>query len=469
MSTAERDLRSEQASELDPGLAELVGSVMKRYVVPGLALGLVSDSQQLLQGFGVTSVENPLPIDPNTIFVAGSITKTVVATTVTRLVDRRELELDLPIRAYLPDLSLADESVASAVTLRHLMTHSAGWVGDDYQDADFGLGDDALARAIASFGDRPQVFPLGSLWSYNNSAFWLAGRVIEVVTGMTLEAAITELVFRPLALTSSFFFEADAITRRCAVGHIVGEGGKLTIARPWSTPRAYHAAGGMLTTIADLMTYARFHLGDGLAADGTRVLSTKALRSMRAPQLPGAGSEFAGIGWVVRVLAGHRVLSHGGDWNGQQALITLVPDRNLAIGSLANSGQARSANDAIAAWALRRYLGSADPEPVPVERDDERLDALVGRYALPSNAIEIVRRGNRLGITYLPSVGPTISNPVVPEQPAALTTEGRIVVLEGPFEGVTGDFSIGPNSVVAWVRLGGRVYPRQIQPRELAG
>jgi CubicO group peptidase (beta-lactamase class C family) len=465
MSIAEPNLRTQQAADLDPSLGELIASVMKRYVVPGLALGLVSDGAQVLHGFGVTSIENPLPVDDDTIFVAGSVTKTVVATTVTCLVDRRELELDLPIRTYLPDLRLADETVAAAVTLRHLMTHSAGWAGDDVQVTDFGHGDDALARAIASFGNRPQVLPLGSLWSYNNSGFWLAGRVIEVATGMSLEAAITQLIFRPLGMVNSFFFESDAITRRIAVGHIVGEGGKLTVARPWSTPRAYHAAGGMLTTIADLMTFARFHLGDGLAGDGERVMSAKALHSMREPQLAGAGLEYAGIGWVVRELAGHRVLSHGGDWNGQQALITLIPDRKLAIGSLANSGQARSANDAIAAWALRRYLGSADPEPVPVEHDDERLDALVGRYALPSNAIEIVRRGNRLGIMYLPSVRPTMNNPVVPEQPAALTTDGRLVVLEGPFEGVTGDFSLQPDGSVAWVRLGGRIYPRQTEPK----
>jgi CubicO group peptidase (beta-lactamase class C family) len=463
MTIAASDPRSEHGAELDSGLAELIASVMKRYVVPGLALGLQFDGQRILRGFGLTSVENPLPIDANTIFVAGSITKTVVATTVITLVDRGTVDLDQPIRSYLPDLSLADEKVARAVTLRHLMTHTAGWVGDDFEETDFGLGDDALARAIASFGDRTQVLPLGSLWSYNNSAFWLAGRVVEVTTGTSLEAAIRDLVFGPLGMTNSFFFEADAITRRVAVGHNVGEGARLTIARPWSTARAHHAAGGMLTTIADLMTFARFHLGEGQGDDGARVLSTDALRSMQEPQLPAAGSEFAGIGWVVRDVAGHRVLSHGGDWNGQQGLLTIVPDRGLAIASLANSGLARSANDAIAGWALQRHLGSADAEPVPVEHDDERLDALVGRYVLPDKSIEIARHENRLGIAYLPTSAQSINNPALPEQPAALTTDGRIVILEGPFQGIAGDFRVGPDASVAWVRLGGRVYPRQSQ------
>ena len=135
-----------------------------------------------------------------------------------------------------------------------------------------------------------------------------------------------------------------------------------------------------------------------------------------------------------------------------------MPDEGLAVASLANSDRARSANDAIAAWCLRRYLGSADAQPVPVEREDDRLDALAGRYSVPGRTIRITRRGNRMGIAYL--VGRDTDEAAVPEQPAALTTDGRIVVLDGPFKGITGDFLMGSDAHMAWVRLGGRVYPR---------
>src|SRR5437762_2265168 len=149
---------------------------MKQSQAPGLALGLFAPGEEVLLGFGITSVENPLPVDPNTVFVAASITKTCVATTVMCLVDRGRLNLDEPVRTYLPDLRLADERVAAAVTLRHLLTHRAGWVGDEFQESDFGQGDDALARAIATFGNRPQILPLArSGRTTTRGSGWLDG------------------------------------------------------------------------------------------------------------------------------------------------------------------------------------------------------------------------------------------------------------------------------------------------------
>jgi len=85
-------------SEFESELSELVNSVMKESQAPGLALGLFAPGEGVLLGFGITSVENPLPVDPNTVFVAASVTKTCVATTVMCLVDRGRLDLDEPVR-----------------------------------------------------------------------------------------------------------------------------------------------------------------------------------------------------------------------------------------------------------------------------------------------------------------------------------------------------------------------------------
>ena len=458
---AVRDQRSDaHGHEVEPALITVVESAMRRFQVPGLGIGLWLDGTERLRGFGVTSIENPLPVDADTIFVAGSLTKPVVATAVMSLVGDGRLDLDTPLIGYLPDLRRADAGVAAAVTLRHLLTHTAGWLGDDFDGTDFGPGDDALARAITTFANRPQMLPLGSLWSYNNSGFWLAGRVIEVVTDMTLESAISELVLEPLAMTSSFFFESDVMTHRIAVGHNVSGPDRVEIARPWSVPRAQRAAGGLLTTIGDLMKFASLQLRDSGVSREWGSLPGNA-SAMQVPQVRAEGHDFAGLSWVVRDTGGHRVVSHAGDWNGQQGLVTAVPDMNVAVCSLTNSGQGRHVNDEIAAWVLRRYLGASDRVPVAVDGDEDQLNALIGPYAIPGKSLQIERQDRRLRIRYALSSGPEATAQVTFEQGAALTGDGRIVILDGPFEGITGDFAIGDSRKATWVRLGGRVHPRE--------
>ena len=96
---------------------------------------------------------------------------------------------------------MRDPEVTTRLTMRHLLTHTGGWDGDFFPDT--GAGDDALARYVKLMADLPQRTPLGTILSYNNAGFSVAGRVIEVVTGKTFEAALNELVLEPLGLNRS--------------------------------------------------------------------------------------------------------------------------------------------------------------------------------------------------------------------------------------------------------------------------
>src|SRR5512143_854964 len=186
----------------NPGFQDLdavVGEAMTRLSVPGVAVGILLGGKIHTFGYGVTSVENPLLVTGDTLFQIGSITKTFTGTAVMRLVESGRLELDAPLRKYLPGLRLADEHEAAAVTMQHLLTHTSGWVGDYFED--FGTGTDALARYVASMAALPQLTPPGAFWSYNNANFWVAGRVIEVVTGQPWESAIRQLVIEPLGMS----------------------------------------------------------------------------------------------------------------------------------------------------------------------------------------------------------------------------------------------------------------------------
>lgn len=167
-----------------PELQARILEGMKTFQVPGLALGIIQDGQWFAEGFGVTSIKNPLPVTTDTLFQIGSTSKTVTATIIMILTEQGKLELDAPVKTYLPNLELKDADVAARVTVRHLLNHTAGWAGDLFVGT--GDGDNALELYVQKMRDLPQLTPLGEVWHYNNAAFGLAGRVIEVVTGQAL-------------------------------------------------------------------------------------------------------------------------------------------------------------------------------------------------------------------------------------------------------------------------------------------
>src|SRR5829696_1836624 len=157
-----------------------VEAAMAQLQIPGVAVGVYYQGQEYVRGYGVTNVDYPRPVDEDTLFRIGSTTKTFTGTAIMRLVEEGRMALDAPVRTYLPRLRLADESVAARVTVRQLLNHSAGWLGEYYRD--FGRGADALERYVAGMAELPQLTPVGQVFAYNNAAIALAGHVVEAVT-----------------------------------------------------------------------------------------------------------------------------------------------------------------------------------------------------------------------------------------------------------------------------------------------
>jgi CubicO group peptidase (beta-lactamase class C family) len=268
-------------------LDEFVLARMAALKIPGVAIGVIAGDREHAMGFGVTNVDHPLPVDTDTLFQIGSTTKTFTGTTVMRLVEQGKLDLEAPVRTYLPDFRVADPRVSDEVRLRHLVTHTAGWQDPGFLET--GDGDDALTRFVAGMADLPQIAPLGEHFSYNNGAVCLAGRVIETVTGQTYEAAVGELVLEPLGLARASFFPEEIMTEAFAVGHGApqdDQSGAPIVLEPWALPRSVHPAGGLIVSLSDELRSARFHLGDGMA-NGRRVLSAESLRRMQIPLGPG--------------------------------------------------------------------------------------------------------------------------------------------------------------------------------------
>ncbi len=442
-------------------LARRVEELMEEHRVPGVAVGLIVDGHEHVITRGVTSVEHPLPVTEDTLFQIGSTTKTVTATVLVRLEEEGRVDLDAPVRRYLPDLRLQDPSAAEGVTVRHLLTHTAGWAGDYFEDT--GDGDDALRRYVEGMAQLPQLTPPGTVWHYNNAAFCLAGRVIEAVTGQTYETAVRELLLEPLGMEQSFFFPKEVMLRRFAVGHVVMEEGQVVVAHPWPIPRSSNPAGGLASSVRDQLRYARFHMGDGRSDAGRQVLRPESLRRMQEPVLEGADGQQMGLGWMLRDEGGLRFVQHGGTTNGQCSTFWMVPQRRFALTVLTNCDRGHGLGDAVSAWVKEHFLGVVASEPQPLAVSAGEAARYAGRYRSPvvGQVYELLWTGDGLMLQVHPGDLSAVSStppPPPPPMPVALIGPDRIMITEGPYKGIRGEFLRDQDGRIAWLRMGLRLH-----------
>jgi CubicO group peptidase (beta-lactamase class C family) len=429
-----------------------VRDAMQETATPGVAVAMLHDGEEHAAGFGVTSTENPLDVTPETLFQIGSITKTFTGTAVMQLVEQGLVDLDAPLRTYLPALTLGDEDVAARATMRHLLTHTGGWTGDYFDD--HGAGDDALARMIDSLASLAQVTPLGEIWSYNNAGFYIAGRVIEVLTGKTYEQAVQDLLLTPLGLDNTFFFSEDVMTRRFAVGHHRAEEPPPPVARPWPIGRGNHPAGAIASDVRELLRWARFHM-----SDGEGILTRATLDEMQRDQFA-AGSIFetVGITWAISERTGTRIIGHGGGTNGQIALFLFAPEHDFAFALLTNhqrGGEVALAGRTVALEAI----GAHERERTPIEVSaDEHL----GTYASSLAEVELRREDDKLILAITNKGGfPKPDSPPQPSPPpmtVAFYEPDRLYVVEGPKS--EAEFLRDADGRIAWFRVGGRTMAR---------
>ena len=451
-------------------LQEFLTAKASELGVPGATAGVIVDGKEITAFHGVTSVENPLDVDERTLFQFGSTGKTFTATAVMRLVEQGKLDLDAPVRTYVPELRLKDEDAARDVTVLQLLNHVAGWEGDSLHDT--GDGDDCLEKFVEHMATLQQVTPLGTTVSYNNASLSLAGHVIARVTGTTYEQAVKDLLLDPLGLDMTFFKQNDIMTRRFVVGHEQKDDGTVAVARPWGLPRSGAPAGGMSATVGDQLAWARFHLGDGTAPDGTRLLTKETLTRMQQPTQETPGSALGdgiGISWLLKDVDGTPMVSHGGTTHGQYSDFHLVPSRGFAVTCLSNCGPNGSQlNHAVTQWALEHYLGLKEAELVTAERSEDELAEFTGSFETIAVTVEIsaVRGGLDCLIAPKPEMLRAMreSGEEAPEQPplhiGLVEGADTYVVTEGPAKGMRGFFTRDASGRIDGVHLGGRLASR---------
>lgn len=447
------------------GLDAVMEKQMARWTIPGVVVGTLHNGERESHAYGVSSLETGYPIRRDTLFPIGSIGKVYTAVLVMTLVDEGKLDLDAPVMTYLPKLRLADARARDTVTLRQLLSHQSGFFGDYYDD--FGMGDDALARCVASFGVLRQLTVPGELWAYCSSGFILAGRVVEVVTGQPFETAMRERVFAPLDLNHTFFFAHEAIVYPTAVGHVLTApgGGEHEVSRHYLLPRNVAPAGGVISDVGDLLTFAAFSMGDG-TWNGRRVLSQVALETLMTPQvraptyLAAGFAEWGGLGWAIRFIEGMKVVEHGGSLSGFQVKLKFIPARNFAIAILTNSSRGCVLGDHVAEWALDQALGVSVPKPESVSLPDSAVARFAGRYRFSEDeeAVFTAEDGSLWRIIKVIDRD-TGREQVFPPNLLRPTSEREfVVVTQDENESAQVDFILDDDGAIRFVRMDGRLY-----------
>jgi CubicO group peptidase (beta-lactamase class C family) len=446
-------------------LEKFVTATAEEFSIPGVAVGVLVDGQEQFASYGVTSVENPQPVDEKTLFHLASVTKTFTATALMRLVAEGKVELTAPVRRYVPELELIDEEAAERITVLNLLNHTAGldWNLIDTSDAD-----GSLAGFVAKMASLPMIAAPGARASYSQAGYNLAGRIVENVTGLPFEKAVAALLLEPLELSNTFFDLDDVIVRKFAVGYNRGEDGTLRPAVPWKAnpagERGNNPGGGVVSSTSDLLRWAKFHLGTG---DG--VLPAEALHGMRNQTVELRASTLGdgfGICWFLREVDAVQLIGHGGSGNGQFAELLVVPERNFAVVSLTNAGPDGYAfNQAVVRWSLEHYLGLVERDPEPLPYDEARAREVAGRYQIDAMNLDIATDGTQLtlAVGIKPEIRAASDAEMPPDYPAAaigFLPNDEYIVTEGGLTGQRGYFSRSEDGTITGLDLAGRLFTR---------
>jgi CubicO group peptidase (beta-lactamase class C family) len=310
--------------------------------IPGFAVAVVSGKRTVhVRGFGDADGSGR-SVTGRTPFVLGSSAKTITALTVMQLVDAGKVRLDAPVRRYVPEFQVHDETASERITVRHLVQQTSGLPETAGGPLLRSLGGGTPLEVIDELRDTKLASDPGEEFRYSNGNFVLAGLVVERASGEPFGRYVERHVFAPLGMDRSFVSIEPARRAGLAVGHRYWFG----FAREHGPtfPSELQPAGNLISTAEDLGRYLSLYLNDGVV-NGRRLISSRSLRTLLTPGHkadlgPWAGdppSSYA-MGWFAGGPWREQALLHPGDTPDSSSMLVLLPKRDWAVATLMNAG-----------------------------------------------------------------------------------------------------------------------------------
>jgi CubicO group peptidase (beta-lactamase class C family) len=354
----------------------IMALLMKREGIAGAAVTVVNDGKILFaRGYGYADIERKVPLSAETtLFRQASVSKLFTWTAVMQLVEQGKLDLDVDVVRYL-DFPIPSPSY-SRVTLRNLMTHTAGFQEVPHRPA-------AGHRADVEGVWPPQIFQPGTTAAYSNFGAMLASYIVARVSGEPFERYVDERIFKPLNMTHSTFVQPPpaALAPDMSSGYWRIEASPIPF-----TPVAGVGSGGLSASSTDMGRFMLAHLQQG-QLDGVRILKAESVERMHRrhfASMPAMNGTT--LGWFEREWNGLRGLWHGGDLPGFHSLVYVVPEAGVGLAFSQNTDPGGTVRFTVVNGFLDRYFPSTT-RPDRIAPDFNEARAVEGRYQ-PSRRID---------------------------------------------------------------------------------
>jgi CubicO group peptidase (beta-lactamase class C family) len=366
-------LGSSTASAQSDKVDEFIRAEMQKSKIPGLSIAVVKNSEIIkAKGYGLANIELGVPATPETVYQSGSVGKQFTATLVMMLVEEGKMGLDDPISKYVPDTP----DIWRLITIRHLLTHTSGISNKFYEQINLrqDYTEDDLVKKIAA---APLDFPPGQSWIYSNAGYVILGILIHKATGKFYGDLLREKIFSPLGMTTARIInEADIVMNRAAGYHFVN--GELKN-QEWVSPTFNSMADGSLYfSILDMVKW-------DAALNSERLLKRARLDQMWTQVKTSDGQvKPYGFGWAIVDANGHRLIEHGGAWQGFKTHIARYIDDRLSVIVLANLANADPARIAhiVAGFYVPEVAPREHKEAAEAAIDKKSFNLYVGSYEI---------------------------------------------------------------------------------------
>lgn len=306
----------------------------KELGIPGLSLVIVKDDKVIyMKGLGLKDIDRKLPVTPDTLFAIGSASKAFTAMAAVMSADEGRLSLSDSPKKFLPYFTLRDADAAAKITIRDLLAHRSGLNRTDLAMVTNKLNREELIKVA---GLAKPTKKLGEKFQYQNVMYAAAGEVVARAQNSTWDQVMVTKIFKPLGMRGSDTTAAQMQKARdFSFGYDYNASTKVTRRLPQREIPAAAPAGAINSNARDMAQWLRFMLNGG-AIDGKRLVSEKGFNETITKQMNIGGTVDYGLGWFLRQWNGRKVVEHGGNIDGFNSQVALMPDQKLGFVLLTN-------------------------------------------------------------------------------------------------------------------------------------